>query len=542
MKKEICFALCTVLLAAPATARALDWEVKDVTHTVTATVGENSFTVDGEEILLPEGWKVYTKDGRVMLPLLEIAKVIDWNASISRTKDRAELYMNHGGPVTMDTKTSAFVYGNRRNGDYIEQPGKMELRDKEVFVSLQALQSILGLYGYTAAGDGICWDSGTRTASICLSRKELKIEGREKKPEPTGTGTQPVYTMQLTPGYITIANIGGGYFEAAGKEGNTYLLDTEGNRIQTFTEAVFLRNLGEGCFEVSSVEKMWRQIVKINGETAFALPNSWDIGEFSEGFAAVREKKRDKEQWGFVDSTGTRLKTPVLYDAEPFSEGLAAVCIEKGKKEKWGFIDKQGKMAIKAAFEYADSFQEGLAHVVRDGRHGFIDKDGQEVIPPQYLHATGFQNGKAFVTEYGSEGTQTWAIDKTGEKLWLVGQGAILPYEENASFLQREEMIEMPYGETVCLDIFYDAYGELSAENEVWMANRPSEGLAVLRDEKTYKVGYVDRELNWVIAPSFGYAKNFRDGYAVVGEYRNDVTMEYGIIKDHRNAAKEELL
>ena len=132
MKRNICIALCALLAAAPATARALDWEVKDVTHTVTATVGENSFTVDGEEILLPEGWKVYTKDGRVMLPLLEIAKVIDWNASISRTKDRAELYMNHGGPVTMDTKTSAFVYGNRRNGDYIEQPGKMELRDKEI--------------------------------------------------------------------------------------------------------------------------------------------------------------------------------------------------------------------------------------------------------------------------------------------------------------------------------------------------------------------------------------------------------------------------
>ena len=87
MKKEICFALCTVLLAAPATARALDWEVKDVTHTVTATVGENSFTVDGEEILLPEGWKVYTKDGRVMLPLLEIAKVIDWNRSEEHTSE-----------------------------------------------------------------------------------------------------------------------------------------------------------------------------------------------------------------------------------------------------------------------------------------------------------------------------------------------------------------------------------------------------------------------------------------------------------------------
>ena len=103
-------------------------------------------------------------------------------------------------------------------------------------------------------------------------------------------------------------------------------------------------------------------------------------------------------------------------------------------------------------------------------------------------------------------------IDKAGEKLWLVGQGAILPYKENASFLQRQEVIEMPCGETVCLDIFYDAYGELSAENEV-------------------KVGYVDRELNWVIAPSFGYLGHFKDGYAVVGEYRNDGTIEYGIIK-----------
>ena len=89
----------------------------------------------------------------------------------------------------------------------------------------------------------------------------------------------------------------------------------------------------------------------------------------------------------------------------------------------------------------------------------------------------------------------------------------------------------MPCGETVCLDIFYDAYGELSAENEVWLENNPSEELAVLRDEKTYKVGYVDRELNWVIAPSFGYLGHFKDGYAVVGEYRNDGTIEYGIIK-----------
>lgn len=529
MKKEICFAVAMLLLAVPASAQALEWEIQDVTHTVTAKVGENSLMVDEKEITLPEGRTVYTKDGRIMLPLLEIAKAIDWNASIRRTRDRAVLYMNYGGPVMMDTKASAFVYGG--NGDYIEQPGKMELQDEEVFVSPQALQNILGLYGYTASGDGIRWDNSTRTASICLSGKELKIEGREKKPEPTGTGTQPVYTMQLTQGYGTIENIGGGYFEAAGRGGITFLLDTEGNRLQTYTEAVFIRNLGEGCFEVSSVEKMWRKIVKVNGETAFALPNSWNIGEFSEGLAPVREKERDKEQWGFVDRTGTRLKTPVLYDAEPFSEGLAAVCTEKGKKEKWGYIDKKGRLAVKAEFEYADSFREGLAHVIRDGRHGFIDKEGQEVIPPQYLHATGFQNGKAFVTEYGSEGTQTWVIDKTGEKLWLVGQGAILPYKENASFLQRQEMVEMPYGDTVRLHSFYDVYGELSAENEVWLENNPSEELAAVMDEKTYRMGYADRELNWVIAPSFGYVGNFKDGYAVVGKYMSDGTIEYGIIK-----------
>ena len=77
MKRNICIALCAVLLAAPVPSLALDWEIKDVTHTVTAKVGENSVTMDGKEIPLPEGTKVYKKDGYVMAPAEPILKLLD---------------------------------------------------------------------------------------------------------------------------------------------------------------------------------------------------------------------------------------------------------------------------------------------------------------------------------------------------------------------------------------------------------------------------------------------------------------------------------
>ena len=80
MKRKIYIALCAVLLAAPASARALDWEVKDVTHTITATVGETSFTVDGEEIPLPKDMEVYKKDGYVMLPAEPLLNLLEKDA------------------------------------------------------------------------------------------------------------------------------------------------------------------------------------------------------------------------------------------------------------------------------------------------------------------------------------------------------------------------------------------------------------------------------------------------------------------------------
>ena len=139
----------------------------------------------------------------------------------------------------------------------------------------------------------------------------------------------------------------------------------------------------------------------------------------------------------------------------------------------------------------------------------------------------------------------TWVIDKTGKKQRQVTEGKRLYYVE-ADYpelypgVMRSEEIVKYTGDHGHMASYYDAKGEISDKKMEWITGN-SEGLMVFQDRETGKYGYVDEEYNWVIAPVFDKAEDFMDGYAVVGEYRNDGTMEYGIIKDHRNAAKEEL-
>ncbi len=124
---------------------------------------------------------------------------------------------------------------------------------------------------------------------------------------------------------------------------------------------------------------------------------------FSEGLAAV--KVRDK--WGYINPE-SEIVIKLQFDyAWPFSEGLAAVKIE----DKYGYIDKSGEMVIKPQFDGAWSFLEGLAPVKIGRKYGYIDRTGEMVIKPQFDHAKSFFKGLAMVQNEGS-----WRyIDKNGQ-------------------------------------------------------------------------------------------------------------------------------
>jgi hypothetical protein len=129
--------------------------------------------------------------------------------------------------------------------------------------------------------------------------------------------------------------------------------------------------------------------------------------EFSpEGIAAVA----DEEGWYYIDRTGKKLITPLIFDNGPdyFEEGLARFT----ERKKIGFFDKHGRIIIEAKFDFAWPFHERLAVVCMDckklpsdgehskmigGRWGYINKKGEFMIPLKFEKALRFENGKARV-------------------------------------------------------------------------------------------------------------------------------------------------
>ncbi len=549
MKRNICIALCALMVAAPAPARALDWEVKDVTHTVTAKVGETSFTVDGKEIPLPKDMEVYKKDGYVMLPAEPLLDLLEKDA-------KSQWYREEGGPITALAGEAILLFDIEknemyRNGSKVELSGSLEILRGELFLPLRGWRAALEGHGYAAGA--MTWDSGTQTASFQFSGQELE---RKELPEhiPAGKGSEPEYILKPTRKYERITNMGDGYFSAEIGSVSTKedILNSAGKVIQTYESGVHAYYLGENRFMVTDYNKNKeedrKKVVDESGKAIFSLEGRKGMKWFSEGLAEV--SLGNGAGFGFVDVNGEMVIPAKFGETEPFSEGLAAVCLESRESraqngtELWGYIDKKGRLVVPAKYERCEPFREGLAAVKSGGKWGYIDKTGQEVIPLQYDWASYFYNGTAFVEEKDEgQNINTWVIDKTGKKQKQVTEGKRLYYVE-ADYpelypgVMRSEEIVKYTGDHGHMASYYDAKGEISDKKMEWITGN-SEGLMVFQDKETGKYGYVDEGYNWVIAPVFDHAEDFEDGYAVVYNKTKQGTAtidsEWGIIRRPEN-------
>ena len=95
----------------------------------------------------------------------------------------------------------------------------------------------------------------------------------------------------------------------------------------------------------------------------------------------------------------------------------------------------------------------------------------------------------------------------TGEYMSGHGNGIIS--------IEAEEQVAP--GRVEYVKLYFDENGRISKEDARWRM-RLSEGLAPYQDEKTGKYGYVGEDGTWVIAPTFDFARDFKDGYAVVSK------------------------
>lgn len=532
MKKLVCMALSAALLAGSVPAYAADYITK-VPHTFTARVGTTEFTKDGTA--QPLDVAIYTKNGYTMLPLRTFMKAALGEKSQMAwdNETKAATVAFGGNLIRFSIKENTIA----KNGKDLPVWGKMEVKDGRVFVPLRNWSGILQSIGYLIEEGDITWDSTTKLATVRAVEQKLDPSNGLEKPALSGKGAQASYAVALSTQYDEIEPLGDGYFLAqkytgetnvglgvsmGGRENVRYLLDSKGKVLQTYDTGTdnYMEDGGERTFLVgrNTENGFGNGAIDWEGNTQFA-DDYHVIDSFSEGLAMVMDYKERKS--GYINAKGEEVISLSSYSADAFSEGLAAVGVDLPKEEgrqsaetRYGYIDKKGGWVIEPKYRDAFAFRDGLAKVEDTDRNiGYIDKTGKEVIPLRYNKITDFWNGKAFAQEKSGE---VILIDTTGKKLKSIITGKYLDDCGNG-IISTEVSEQVAPGRVEYVKLYFDENGRISKEDARWRM-RLSEGLAPYQDEKTGKYGYVGEDGTWVIAPTFDFARDFKDGYAVVSK------------------------
>lgn len=145
--------------------------------------------------------------------------------------------------------------------------------------------------------------------------------------------------------------------------------------------ALCFRNVYSGDYSKKGyiyIDKTGKEIILMQ-QSNLSEYGDYTCWDFSEGFAAVRDGKKDR-LIGFINTKGEWLVEPTFKDVGDFSNGMAFV--NYPNTNKYGYIDTTGKPVIRPfADKWARSFLDGVAWVcTQDGFHGQIDKSGNRIF------------------------------------------------------------------------------------------------------------------------------------------------------------------
>ncbi len=117
------------------------------------------------------------------------------------------------------------------------------------------------------------------------------------------------------------------------------------------------------------------------------------LDSYSSADKALLFKKSKDERWGFVNSEGEWIISPVYDDVKSFSEGLSPVKVN----EKWGYINMKGELVIDPEYDDAFVFSHWLGCVEAEGKYGCINNRGERVIKPRFENPLFFHFAEDFL-------------------------------------------------------------------------------------------------------------------------------------------------
>lgn len=213
-------------------------------------------------------------------------------------------------------------------------------------------------------------------------------------------------------------------------------------------------------------------------------------------------------------------------------ELLAAV--QDSETKKYGFIDTAGKYVISPIYEYACNFSEGLAFVQKDNKVGFINTKGEFAIElgnaislKTDYSSDGIFTQEGVIPDYYSneifqEGLAAIAYVKTGDKYPMFkyidkeGRTILDGYTFADEFVDGIALVATSRNNGWPADFTYiDSTGKNIINKSFSSASSFSEGYACVGNEDNL-FGYIDRTGNLVIPYQYKDASDFSEGYALV--------------------------
>lgn len=244
----------------------------------------------------------------------------------------------------------------------------------------------------------------------------------------------------------------------------------------------------------------------MNGLGEIIVPAAFQqIAPLQDGLAVAKRNGR----FGYIDGNGCVVVPFVHEAAAACCQGL--LLVKRGGL--WGALDCDGKQVIAPRYESLehDIGNEALRATL-DDRHGYLSLKGELLAGfcagPLLLAKHSFASERAVFIARSQDGDMSWLVDAQG---WPAGgrHYTSIRYgrpEENL-LCARMEGSER-YG-------YIDLRGEPMIPFQFSDACNFSEGLAAaaVNDPPT-QYGYIDRHGNWMIAPQFTLAGEFHQGLA----------------------------
>jgi len=161
-------------------------------------------------------------------------------------------------------------------------------------------------------------------------------------------------------------------------------------------------------------------------------PKYSEIEDFNKYGLAVARYGSGSVRYGLINPTGELITRQSFREIQGFHEGMAVV----RHKDEYGYIDTTGRIAIAAQFSKASVFSEGLAAVQKEGNCGYIDRNGAVVIPFEYSKCLEFKDGRAVVYR-GLR--KAGLINRQGEQLIAPSLDRLLNFQEGRGLVRDEQ-------------------------------------------------------------------------------------------------------